>query len=226
MAKDTDNSAPQGDGDYVVDEGECLNSIARAAGFYWETLWNHPKNAVLKAARKDHNILLPGDCLFIPPLQRKQESCSTDKRHSFKVKGVPSKIKIQLLDHNKPDPYANQKYRVVVDGEPQEGTVDAQGCLEMFIDPGARTAMLTVGGETFNLAISGLNPIDSVSGAKQRLAALGFYLEGDVEEEWGEAGRDAVKRFQSAHVLENNDEAPSGEYDSKTRAKLAEVYGC
>ena len=142
--------------------------------FYWETLWNHPKNAALKAARKDHNILLLGDRLFIPPLQKKQEPCSTDKRHLFKVKGVPSKIKIQLLDHNKSDPYANQKYRVVVDGKPQEGMVDGEGCLEVFIDPGARPAMPTVGDETFELAISGLDPIDSVRGAKQRLATLGL----------------------------------------------------
>jgi hypothetical protein len=222
----TSTATPQGGGQYVVGEAECINSIACKYGFFWKTLWNHPENASLRAARKDHNILLPGDRVHIPQLVLREEDCATDQRHRFKVKGVPSKIKIQLLDHNNPEPYANQAYHLVVDGKLQTGTVDAEGFVEIGIDPRARSASLTVGKETFNLTISGLDPINSIRGALQRLHSLSFYLEGDLKDEWDELSLEALKHFQSEHVLESDDESPSGEYDSKTRAKLAEVYGC
>ena len=219
-------AAPVGSGDYIVSQTECVNSIARRAGFFWQTLWNHPHNAAIKTARKDHNILLPGDRLYVPEKTPGQKDCATDKVHTFKLKGTPSRLKIRLLDHDSPEPYAHQPYRVDVDGTIQEGEIDEEGNLEFSIDPGARQAILTVGEEVFDLAISGLDPIDSLRGALQRLHSLGFYLDTSFPDQWNDGAVEALKRFQSAHVLTSEDEAPSGEYDSRTRTKLGQVYGC
>src|SRR5580704_15631506 len=54
-------------GDYPVRPGECASSIAAATGHLWKTIWDHPANASLKAARDPH-MLLPGDQIFILPI--------------------------------------------------------------------------------------------------------------------------------------------------------------
>ncbi len=88
--------------DYKVKDGDCISSIAFSHGFFWETLWNHGKNSDLKSKRKDPNILKEGDVVHIPELSPKEESCATEKRHKFKLKGVPAKLKLKLMQPKKP----------------------------------------------------------------------------------------------------------------------------
>ena len=39
---------------HVVSQGDCIVTIAKQYGFLkWQTLWDHPKNAGLKAKRKN-----------------------------------------------------------------------------------------------------------------------------------------------------------------------------
>jgi hypothetical protein len=83
--------------DYIVKDGDCVSSIAFNHGFFWETLWNSGHNAELKSKRKDPNILQEGDVVHIPELTLKDESCATEKRHEFKLKGVPAKLKLRLM---------------------------------------------------------------------------------------------------------------------------------
>src|SRR5882724_8132013 len=83
--------------DYEVKPGDCVSSIAYSRGFFWETLWNHPSNAALKNARKDPNILNPGDILHIPDLTPNEESCANEQDHAFKLKGVPAKLKLKVM---------------------------------------------------------------------------------------------------------------------------------
>ncbi|MGC9973362.1 MAG: LysM domain-containing protein [Bryobacteraceae bacterium] len=46
---------------HVVKQGDCMSSIADQYGFFWETLWNHERNAQLKERRKNPNVLMAGD---------------------------------------------------------------------------------------------------------------------------------------------------------------------
>lgn len=39
---DANTSEAVGTGDYVVEKGECMNSIAEKEGCFWETIWNPP----------------------------------------------------------------------------------------------------------------------------------------------------------------------------------------
>jgi hypothetical protein len=83
--------------DYEVRAGDCVSSIASERGFFWETIWNHGKNAELKRKRGDPNILKEGDVVFIPARELKEESRSTEKTHRFRLKGEPAKLKIRLM---------------------------------------------------------------------------------------------------------------------------------
>ena len=107
--------------------GECLNVIADRFGFFPKTLWDHPKNARLKSERKDPNILLPGDRVFIPEKTPREESAATEQRQRFRRKGVPSKMKIRLQRCGTAEPYANKRYVLNLDGKLSEGTVDGEG---------------------------------------------------------------------------------------------------
>ena len=70
---------------HTVEQGEWLNSIVREAGVGDpERVWNHPKNANL-AARREKEVLFPGDKLYLPAPQPRQESCDAGQRHVFQV---------------------------------------------------------------------------------------------------------------------------------------------
>jgi len=227
----TDAAAqPVGEGDYVVGDAECLNSIAKNTGYFWQTLWNHPKNATLKKTRKDHNILMPGDRVHIPERELKEVGAATDKRHVFHRKGVPSKMRIRLLDHDSPETYKNKPYTVTIDGAASQGTVDEDGYVDLLINPGARGGQLAVGEpgdqELFDFVIAGVDPIESPRGAQQRLYNLGFFMVGTPENEWTDEAVEALKRFQAAYVLTNDDKLPNGMYDQETQNKLKKVHGC
>lgn len=150
--------------DYEIQEGECIGSIAFANGFTWQTLWNHPNNAALKAKRNDPNLLNPGDVVHIPDLRVEEQSCAVDQRHSFRRKAVPAKLRIQLLQQKKkedktsaspstdlshyedPDfqphtqsdePRANVPYVLEIDGTLIQGKSDGKGFIDVPLSPGA-----------------------------------------------------------------------------------------
>src|SRR5262245_34731496 len=102
---------------HTVKQGDCILSIAYENGFFEGTLWEHADNKTLRRVRKDPNCLRPGDVVNIPPVRKKEESCSTGRLHTFKLIGVPAKFSIQLLHCG--EPRANEPYTIEIDGEKQ-----------------------------------------------------------------------------------------------------------
>src|SRR5687767_2674498 len=161
FASDTAQTSaqPAGSGEYEVQQGECMNSISQAHGFFWKTLWNHPENAELKQARKDPDVLQPGDRVHIPEFTQREESCATEKLHKFRKKGTPAKLRMQILVGDKPR--ANEKYKLIIDGKEEKGTLDGDGKLEAWIPPGARDGKLLVGdvADEYPLNFGHIDPI-------------------------------------------------------------------
>ena len=233
------SGGPVGQGEHVVREGECISSIAKNTGHFWETIWNDAGNSGLKAAREDPNVLLPGDRVTVPDLRPKQEPGETEMRHRFVRRGEPAKLRLRLLEgpsaidqddgaaQPQPDvPRGNVPYRLTVDGQQFEGTADADGWVECAIPGNARRGSLCLYPDTdqqeeFEVTLGQVAPVSELCGVRQRLKNLGF--------ESGSGGEDVVSPDLEAALRafqKQNGVSETGEPDEATRRKLVDVHGC
>jgi N-acetylmuramoyl-L-alanine amidase len=229
---------------YTLAQGDCLLNIADQYGIYWENIWNHARNAELKNQRNDPNILKPGDIIFIPDKEERQESCSTEETHRFKKKGTPAKLRLRIMEgpteeetQQEPSrerseerrpredrPRQSIPYVLEIDGTLIEGTTNEDGRIECSIPPTASRARLILEPGTpreakIPIRLGHLNPVSELSGVKQRLANLGFVC-GDTTDEATSDLEDAIRAFQ-----EKNGLSVTGEIDQQTRDKLCDLHG-
>lgn len=204
---------------YQVKQGDCISSIAFENGFFPDTIWNHPNNAELKEKRKDPNVLMPGDMVFVPDKRPKEVSEPTNQVHKFKCKNTPEKFKLQLLLDE--EPRANEEYELEIEGLKFSGKTDSQGRIEQSIPPNAKNGKLILanGEEVYQLQLGKLNPSDEITGAQGRLCNLGFYF-GAIDGKMSDELEIAIQEFQFAHDIE-----PNGELNQATKEALKQDYG-
>ena len=200
-----------------------MASIAAAYGFFWQTLWALPDNATLRELRCNPNVLLQGDEVVIPEAQPRFERCATGRKHVFRRKGVPSKLRLRLLDED--EPRRGEPYALEVDGRViSSGAVPDDGLVEAFIPPGARGGSLVVGeGEDaieYALHLGNLDPVSTVTGVQARLLNLGYPVAA-ITGTLDDATQAAIAAFQKSHELE-----VSGTADAATQQKLEQLHGC
>jgi len=203
---------------YIVKQGDCISSIADRFGLFPDTIWNDPENRELKEKRKDPNILLPGDTVFVRDLEEREETCATGQKHIFRKKGVPEKLRVQFMSGD--DPISNEKYILDIDGELRSGSTDSNGKLEENITPGVKKVKLWLGEDKTEYVISpgNLDPIDEVSGVQARLNNLGFNC-GKPDGKKGPKTTIALRRFQKRYDLKE-----TGEIDKQTVGKLESTH--
>jgi Putative peptidoglycan binding domain len=202
---------------HTVVAGDSIPSLASAAGLFPDTVWNHPNNADLKKKRKNMNVLLPGDIVFIPDKQRKEQKVSMDRTHKFLRKGIPARFRIQLFDVE--TPHAGVHYVLEAGDARFEGKVTAQGVVEQWIPPDAEEGTLTLrvkgGDRVINLQFGQLDPLDEVVGIQKRMFNLGYLSDPYEKGELDEPTRTALKSFQRRFQLKE-----TGEPDDPTRSLL------
>jgi hypothetical protein len=203
--------------DWIAGSDDDFPSIALAQGFFWRTLWDHAENAQLRAERQNPNILYPGERVFVPILETKSENRPCQKRHRFRRKGEPAKIKIRLMDGG--EPRANVPYRLMIEDKEFEGTTSAEGEIEVGISGRDKQGKLILndGEEVFDVAIGRLDPIDQVIGVQERLSNLGYECH-PYTNRLDAMTRRALINFQTDQKLK-----ATGEPDDATKAKLAEL---
>ncbi|HEX8408288.1 MAG TPA: peptidoglycan-binding protein [Thermoanaerobaculia bacterium] len=220
-----DECVPAGEGETVVRSGDTVLSIATAAGLLPETVWNDPANAALKEARKDGEVLLPGDRLTVMNVRPKKVGCATGKRHVFRRKLVPATITFYVQDEEGA-PFAAKRYELAIGATKLSGTTGDDGKIEAAIEPAIREGVLRVWLEepalpnpwTLELRLGELVPVAHTIGVQQRLSNLGFYS-GEFDVQLDDDTHAAVAAFQSASGL-----TVSGEIDPATRDKLVEIH--
>lgn len=206
---------------YQVKQGDCISSIAFEHGFFADTIWNHPNNAELKEKRKDLNILMPGDVVFVPDKQLKEVSEPTNQVHKFRVKNTPAKFDLVLNYYG--EPLKNQPYTLEVDGKKSDGQTDGEGKITITIQPDAKEGKLFVGEDEkqimYVLNLGKLDPIDEIKGFKKRLQNLGYEV-GKIDNEISEVFKNAISLFETENKIE-----PTGEINETNKNKLKELYG-
>lgn len=199
---------------HIAAPGESIDTIAERYGLAPEPLWQH--NAELRQRRRNRNTLEPGDVVSIPDVNARQVKVATGRRHRFRRKGVPWKLKLRLVDGK--GPRKSTKYTIELDdGTLLEGKTDDQGVLERFVPVGAKEGTLRIGQDEYVLRLSRLPPSDSVEGVRARLVNLGLlHPSADTE-----AVSAALALFQRQNELTD-----TGQLDDETRQKLELLHGC
>jgi Putative peptidoglycan binding domain len=212
---------------HVVASGEHLGVIARQFGYEnFSVLWEHPENAALKELRKDPLQLAPGDVVFVPDRVQLVFNRATDSSHDFKVHVDTMVLKLRLLDQDG-EPRKNRPVTLRVEtrdtgaastqAAAQQQT-DADGNLNIEIASHVTSGSIEVDGEVFDLAIGGLDPIDTESGVAQRLANLGYLVLSESKLD-PEHLKLAIQDFQLDHDLPATGEA------ADIQEPLKDAYG-
>jgi hypothetical protein len=211
---------PLGQGQYLVEQGDCISSIAAATGHFWQTIWDDPANSELRRVRQNPNVLMPYDRVTIPEIRPREENCATEKTHRFRRKGEPSRLRMRFLFRG--EPRSNQPYRIEIDGGPiKKGRLDGDGLLDIGIPGTSRQACVIVGEgndvERYIFRLGGVDPIDTISGVQQRLQNLGYTCPRDGLLDDGT--RAAIRDFQKDREIE-----ASGEPNDATCRALVDAH--
>ena len=208
---------------HIVEQGECLSSIGAAYKMDWHKIWNDSHNADLKSVRKNPNVLFPGDEVFIPDNDLREESCATERVHKFVLKAPSETLRIRLLDEFD-RPRKQITYELVIGGHKgvrKQGTTDDNGELQEDISPLATQGRLFIGNEREEvvLCIGSLDPVTEITGIQGRLSNLG-YNPGPIDGILGSRTREAISDFQDSYELD-----VTGEPNDATGDKLRELHG-
>lgn len=206
---------------HTVRQGESILSLSKRYGIPADKILNHSENEQISQRNRNTGILFPGDQVTIPDREIKEVDAGTGQRHHFRCTNRTAWLKIQFFHQD--DPRSEEPYRLIVGTQESSGNLDQDGWMRVRVPVDARDALVILGErdreERINLRIGHLNPIDEISGVKQRLNNLGFYC-GSEDDELNEVVQAALLSFQAKQGLEE-----TGELDDATKNRLREVYG-
>ena len=213
---------------HIIEEGECLISIAHKAGIPLDRITSHADNAELMVKRESPSIMLPGDEVTVPEKELKQEPVETEQRHRFRR--VLEKAEIRIRIHEFGEPRANEPFHVMVGDQRYDGeseTTDDDGLAICQVPPDAEEVTLVLGEneDEYEVQLGRIDPPDTVSGMHGRLENLGFYDAG-VYTPWDEestAGMsDFVAERDPAGAVDQDCTDPE---DKDLQQKLKDEYG-
>lgn len=206
-------------GPYTVVQGDHIASIAADAGFVsYKTIWDDGKNASIKAKRNP-NVLYPGDVIEIPAKQKKEESVPTTEYSTFQLIGDPVQLKIVVLDWAG-NPIVDTELDIALDGGEKIRTAGDGSVTKKTIDPQCeRIGKLSLKGYELGLKLGHLDPVEEISGQVWRLNNLG-YRAGETTNPNDPAFLSAVEEFQCDYSL-----TVDGICGPNTQAKLKDIHG-
>lgn len=207
--------------DHTIQQGEGISLLGELYGLAPKTIWDHPANAGLRSKRKDPDILMPGDVLFIPEVRGREHPVLTDRRHIFRRKGTPAYLRLQFFHGSVPRSHV--PFRLELENSTFEGFTDSNGVIEMFVPCGSRTGTVSLGSgifaEHFVVRIGELDPANEMQGVQKRLSNLGLFA-GEIDGKESPNLTAAIAAFQKrAGII-----PASGRLDDRTRKQLETAH--
>lgn len=166
-----------------VKAGDTIQTIARSHGFrQWRRVFEHPKNAQLRATRPDPEVLAEGDSVFVPEVEPRIDEARVDEQTVFVLAPVRRELVVALQDPSGAS-LAGTPYTLSVDGVDHEGIVAPSGRVRHDIEVEARQAQLVLEIDedvsmSTTLQIGALEPVETDEGVRARLYNLGFMHDG------------------------------------------------
>ncbi len=220
---------------HVAKQGEDIAWIAQKYGRRnWKAIYEHADNDALREARPDPHVLQEGDEVIIPPVEPKTHEVETGGEYTFVLPVPKLKVRMFLQDHLGV-PYDSKKYRLTVGNDEYEGQTDTDGLVdvevaatakqgELFLITSPPSAAAEVG-HKYELMLAHLDPPQTITGARARLANLGFDTGGSGSE-IDDRLRSALRTFQIQNELECSDIADDAtELDEQTADALRTAHG-
>jgi N-acetylmuramoyl-L-alanine amidase len=206
--------------------GDSILSLAEDSGHFWETIWNASENAELRELRDNPETLAPGDKIYVPEIVPSERAADTAKRHTFRRKGVPARIALQLQVQNGPK-FAGIVYELLIGGKTHSGKTDGEGRIDHWLPTNEKKGTLTFWPEEpgypkeikMEIEINHLAPADTVQGLQRRLCNLGYDCGGE-DGTVGEKTKAAIEAFQEAQGVD-----VTGVADAATFSKMEDVHG-
>lgn len=206
---------------HLVEQGECIASIAYQHGLSPETVWEHPSNMALREKRNHQSVLAPGDVVIVPDRRPYRAELKTGRRFTFVRKGVPAQLIVEYR-YDDDTPIAGVPYECDVDGDRRTGTTGSDGRLMEWVSPVAIRAVVRLPsiGQEHGYLLRHLDPVDLPRGVATRLNLLG-YGGGDPDTADDAALAGGLAAFQQREEL-----PVTGVADAVTRAALVKRVGC
>lgn len=203
---------------YVVRQGDYLTQLAFRHGFDAREVWNASQNEALRRLRPDPEMLAPGDVLQIPDTPAAGPALRIGAANRYVARVPKVRVSIELGDESRA--LANEPYRVEGLGAPITGRSDGDGRVHLDVPVTTREVHIALPerGVVIPVMVGDLDPLETLSGVRQRLVHLGYY---DLGGRPAEAEDDlaAVRRFQRDRQL-----PITGEVDDATRRALSEAH--
>jgi hypothetical protein len=218
----------------VIQRGDFLSKLADAFAFDADAVWNDDHNADLRALRYSPDMLVPGDVMFVPgePNAPVETAPHAADGASTALSPVPtSSISVRFTEAI----YASKAYRLQELDELGVLMTDETGMAKFDCPVTVQTVtvVFSTSGESRELNIGGMDPVDTLAGVFKRLQNLG-YLAADSDFDPNElivlrAGLYALEAHESPEAAEAWAEdaglSDDGTLDEDVKTMLVTAHG-
>lgn len=203
----------------VVGPTDHLAKIAARHGIRDpQRIWDDPGNAALRELRSNPSQLREGDEIAVPERDPPSFEVPSGRRHGFRVPVATVQLSCRLLDMFG-EPLADAPVHAHVDDAAHELVTDGDGVLAIPIRASTERVRLELTDRVIELEVGRLDPIDTPTGLRARLVALG-YLAGELD------GDDPEDIAFAISLLQHDNGMPvDGKLGDAVVATLEQAFG-